>query len=108
MIHSLCEDNANYRVVIFLSTVPMYDVDLVWHTHQLHPHAYARDMSEVLGYLLNHDDESTDRGPHSKLATSGAETGTVWRQVYGRRFEIPGTLYRGESPVGRLHQVCNH
>ena len=89
---------------LFLS-VPMYDVDLMWHTHQLFPLIYERDTTALLGYLLNHDDETTDRSPGSKLATSDSETRALWKQVYGEHFVIPGVLNRGESPVGRLFHV---
>ena len=83
----------------------MYDVDLMWHTHQLFPISYERDTTAILGYLLNHDDETTDRSPGSKLATSDLETRALWEQVYSENFVIPGVLNRGKSPVGRLFPV---
>ena len=45
----------------------MYDVDVVWHTHQLHPVAYAADMTSILGYVMNHDDTDQSRKSGSKL-----------------------------------------
>ena len=44
-----------------LFVVPMYDVDLVWHTHQLFHHCYVRDTKTYLGSMLPHDDSTTDR-----------------------------------------------
>lgn len=29
--------------------VPCYDMDLAWHTHQLHPRVYERDTTTILG-----------------------------------------------------------
>jgi len=82
--------------------VPFYDVDLVWHTHQLHPVAYEADMTLYLGSLFNHDDTDTDRSPSSKLTTSGEKTRKLWRTEFGEEFALTGAIYRGPSPVGRL------
>ncbi len=41
--------------------VPCYDMDLVWHTHQVHPVQYHRDTTAILGFLLKHDDSVNDR-----------------------------------------------
>merc|ERR1711994_625111 len=30
--------------------VPCYDIDLVWHTHQVHPQAYQCDTTAILGF----------------------------------------------------------
>lgn len=86
-------------------TVPMYDIDLIWHTHQLHPHSYARDMADFLGYLLHHNDKETDRSRQSRLAAAETSTRMLWRDTYGEILELPGTIYRGEPPLGRLHKV---
>ena len=48
---------------------PTYDIDLVWHSHQLCPASYKTDMLSVLGCMLNHDDTDQDRQPGSKLST---------------------------------------
>lgn len=39
-----------------LFCVPTYDVDLMWHAHQLCPFAYAQDCQGVMGKLVDHDD----------------------------------------------------
>ena len=39
--------------------VPTYDVDLMWHSHQLQPIAYMKDMLNLLGKVLEHDDMDT-------------------------------------------------
>ena len=50
--------------------VPCYDIDLVWHTHQLHHRIYKEDTIGCFGRMFNHDDTVTDRGPESKLTLS--------------------------------------
>ena len=32
--------------------VPCYDMDLAWHTHQLHPYVYKKDTVAYLGKVL--------------------------------------------------------
>ena len=51
-----------------LFVTPMYDIDVIWHTHQLHPVAYAADMTSLLGYVMNHDDSDQNRNSGSKLS----------------------------------------
>ena len=77
--------------------VPCYDVDLIWHAHQLHPINYKKATTELLGKTLHHDDEATDRNPGSKLYDSEMKTRAVW-EAAGLRFSKPGTLYRGDPP----------
>ena len=36
--------------------VPCYDIDLMWHNHQIHPGAYTFDCMKILGKILPHDD----------------------------------------------------
>ena len=37
--------------------VPCLLVDLVWHTHMLHPQRYVRESIAISGRLINHDDK---------------------------------------------------
>ncbi len=60
---------------------PMYDIDLLWHTHQLHPLAYAADMTSWLGYVLNHDDTDQDRDVGSKLSNVRAWTSACFCNI---------------------------
>jgi hypothetical protein len=39
-----------------LFCVPTYDIDLMWHAHQLCPLAYAADCQQLMGRLIDHDD----------------------------------------------------
>ena len=77
--------------------VPCYDVDLIWHAHQLHPLNYMRKTTELLGKPLNHDDTERGRTPGSKLYESEMKTRAVW-EAEGLRFARPGAMYRGEPP----------
>lgn len=88
-----------------LFIVPVYDIDLVWHTHQLHPVKYREDTERILGQHFNHDDSVNDRSPGSKLSTSSSQTQVLWREVFGEDFSKFGTLYRGGSPAGKLFHV---
>ena len=36
--------------------VPCYDMDIVWHTHQIDHHSYVKETEQLLGRILNHDD----------------------------------------------------
>ena len=69
--------------------VPCYDMDLIWHTHQVHPQDYHHDMNHILGFVLKHDDSVNDRAPGSKLNQSDEVTRKLWMskfQVSRRRF----------------------
>ena len=77
--------------------VPCYDVDLIWHAHQLYPLDYKQTTTELLGKTLHHDDEVTDRNPGSKLYDSEMKTRAVW-EAAGLPFAKPGAMYRGDPP----------
>ena len=83
--------------------VPMYDIDLVWHAHQIHPEAYNRDTTAVLGYLLNHDDTVTERQGGSVLIASDVLTRRYWSELYDEPLVKPGTMHRGRAPHGNLY-----
>ncbi|KAL6571875.1 hypothetical protein OROHE_002744 [Orobanche hederae] len=42
-------------------SVPTYDIDLIWHTHQLHPVSYGTDLLQIMGKISDHDDTDSDR-----------------------------------------------
>jgi hypothetical protein len=81
--------------------VPCYDIDLIWHTHQLHPMRYKEDTERILSFMLVHDDTTTDRSDGSKLSMSYKITGKLWRELYGEAYQYPGAMYRGETTRGR-------
>lgn len=87
--------------------VPCYDFDLVWHTHQLHPAAYAADCMALLDKIFNHDDTVNDRSPDSKLTQSDQMTRQLWRDTFSEDFSRNGAMYRGQPPFGKLHYVSS-
>jgi hypothetical protein len=78
--------------------VPTYDIDLIWHAHQLNAIAYSNDMTRILGKVLNHDDSDSDRTPGFKLEQGFMQTCTLWFETYGSRYQRAGAMYRGEPP----------
>ena len=82
--------------------VPCYDMDIVWHTHQVQPEFYASDTRSWLGHVLPHDDSVNDRTPGSKLCSSQEVTERLWRSTFGEPFSRPGAMYRGQPPNGKL------
>ncbi|KAM0953049.1 putative Glycine-rich domain-containing protein [Dioscorea sansibarensis] len=78
--------------------VPTYDIDLMWHSHQLHPLSYCKDMVELLGKVLEHDDTDSDRSKGKKLDTGFTETTNQWEDSYGLRYWRAGAMYKGSLP----------
>ncbi|XP_057865152.1 glycine-rich domain-containing protein 2 isoform X2 [Cryptomeria japonica] len=78
--------------------VPTYDIDLMWHSHQLQPVAYRRDMLKMLGKVLEHDDMDSDRSQGKKLDVGFRETTRQWETTYGRRYWRAGAMYKGDAP----------
>ncbi|KAI9219176.1 hypothetical protein BC828DRAFT_349637 [Blastocladiella britannica] len=59
--------------------VPTLDIDLAWHTHQLHPTRYCAYTTKILGGVLNHDD--TIAKP--KLGNGFEKTALMWAKQFG-------------------------
>jgi hypothetical protein len=64
-----------------LFIVPCYLIDIIWHSHQLHPSSYRQDVMKILGFVLPHDDSVNDRSPGSKLNVSSDMTCKEWKEV---------------------------
>ncbi|KFK34860.1 hypothetical protein AALP_AA5G202400 [Arabis alpina] len=79
--------------------VPTYDVDLIWHTHQLHPVSYCNDLEKLIGKVLEHDDTDSDRGKGKKLDTGFSKTTAQWEETFGTRYWKAGAMYRGKTPA---------
>ena len=78
--------------------VPCYGIDLMWHTHQVHPVAYSNDMLRILGYVFEHDDSVNDRTPGSKLRSSDLITRDLWGKEFNENYFFNGGMFRGEPP----------
>ena len=86
---------------------PCYDIDLVWHTHQVHPLLYQRDTNSILGFVLKHDDSVNDRAEGSKLNNADEVTRALWLKRFSVPFARPGSMFRGNPPYGRLSKVTS-
>ena len=85
--------------------VPCYDIDLMWHTHQVHPFRYEQDMRDILGFVLKHDDSVNDRSEGSKLNNADEITRKLWYNTFSVSFARPGSMFRGNPPEGKLHPL---
>lgn len=85
--------------------VPCYDIDLMWHSHQLNPLLYKRDTERIIGYLFNHDDSTNDRSEGSKLDVSDKRTRVHWKNFFNEMFSLFGAMYRGPPPAKVLTMV---
>ena len=86
-------------------SVPFYDIDLIWHTHQLNPTAYQKDTEKYLGCLLDHDDAVTDRSEGSKLHKAELATRKLWWECFHETLATHGTMYRGKPHKHELSYV---
>ncbi|RZS01619.1 hypothetical protein BHM03_00031509 [Ensete ventricosum] len=91
-----------------LFCVPAYDIDLIWHSHQLHPVTYCNDMIKLLGKVLEHDDTDSDRSKGKKLDVGFNETTKQWEDTYGLRYRKAGTMYRGNCPSPVISDFSSH
>ncbi|XP_074310235.1 glycine-rich domain-containing protein 1-like isoform X2 [Silene latifolia] len=78
--------------------VPTYDVDLMWHTHQLYPEAYSKDMGKLVGSIVHHDDTVSDRTKGGKLDKGQFETTRQWEDTFGFSYWKAGATHRGNDP----------
>lgn len=78
--------------------VPTYDIDLIWHSHQLCPVSYCKDLKAALGKVLEHDDMDPDRAKGKKLDVGFSETTNQWEETFGKRYWKAGAMYRGNAP----------
>lgn len=79
-------------------SVPTYDIDLIWHTHQLHPVSYCNDLLNIMGKILEHDDTDSDRTKGNKLDVGFSGTTKNFEEMYGCRYWRAGAMYRGSAP----------
>ncbi|KAM3688597.1 hypothetical protein ACJW31_10G163000 [Castanea mollissima] len=79
--------------------VPTYDIDLIWHSHQLHSASYCKDMVAIMGKVLAHDDTDSDRTKGSKLDVGFSRTTKQWEMAFGSKYWRAGAMYRGRAPA---------
>ena len=85
--------------------VPCYDMDIVWHTHQVNPEDYVKDTTKLLGHILPHDDSVNDRTEGLKLCNSQQVTEGLWQKEFNENFGQRGAMYRGQPPQGKLINI---
>lgn len=78
--------------------VPTYDIDLIWHSHQLHPVSYCKDLVAIIGRALEHDDTDSDRTEGKKLDVGFSGTTKQWEETFGSRYWKSGAMHRGSAP----------
>ncbi|KAK9270879.1 hypothetical protein L1049_026465 [Liquidambar formosana] len=78
--------------------VPTYDIDLIWHSHQLHPVSYCKDLVAILGKILEHDDMDSDRAKGKMLDVGFSGTTKQWEDTFGSRNWRAGAMNRGSAP----------
>lgn len=78
--------------------VPTYDIDLIWHSHQLNPASYFKDMVVIMEKVLEHDDTDSDRTKGRKLDLGFYKTTRQWEETFGSRYWKAGAMYRGKAP----------
>ncbi|CAN7019371.1 unnamed protein product [Brassica rapa subsp. trilocularis] len=77
----------NREKTIKLISVPTYDIDLIWHTHQLNPSSYYKDMVKIFGNILQHDDTAdSDTSEGMNLDTVFSGTTAQWEETFGQRY----------------------
>ena len=82
------------------SMVPCYDIELIWHAHQLHPLNYRQTITEVLVTPLHHDDTVRSRTPAANFYDTEVKTRALW-EAAGLQFAKAGAIYRGDPPDPR-------
>ncbi|MFS7936104.1 putative Glycine-rich domain-containing protein [Helianthus anomalus] len=63
--------------------VPTYDIDLMWHTHQLYPSSYCIDAMALVCQVLHHDESNTDQSNGGNLDVSIKTTEQQWTEMFG-------------------------
>jgi hypothetical protein len=58
--------------------VPTLDIDLAWHTHQIHASLYRAFTQKHIGRIINHDDNLAK----GKLSDGFATTARAWYKKY--------------------------
>ncbi|KAJ3675543.1 hypothetical protein LUZ60_004585 [Juncus effusus] len=79
--------------------VPTYDIDIMWHSHQLSPVSYCNDLINLIGEVLGHDDNDSDRSKGKKLDSGFSKMTEQFEKVFGLRYWRAGVMYRGAVPT---------
>ncbi|XP_045164643.2 uncharacterized protein LOC123528744 [Mercenaria mercenaria] len=83
---------------------PSYDIDLIWHSHQLNPRLYKEDILRFVGYFLNHGLSVDHRTEEDKL-TADKLSRETWKYFYNETMPIFGAMYRVNRPAIFLYKI---
>ncbi len=61
--------------------LPCFLIDLIWHSHQLHPLEYFNNTNEIFGYLLSHNGADIYHIKERNFLKSDERVREVWRNV---------------------------
>ncbi|KAK1753320.1 hypothetical protein QBC47DRAFT_462933 [Echria macrotheca] len=81
--------------------VPTLDIDLVWHTHQLSPAAYAAYCETHVGRAINHDD--TIRAAYR--STGQDTTAVAWALRFGQSYFDPDNRAKQATIASRVRAL---
>ncbi|KAI8808362.1 hypothetical protein BJ742DRAFT_288865 [Cladochytrium replicatum] len=81
--------------------VPTLDLDLAWHTHQLHPHRYQSYGIQNAGRIINHDDSIE----MSSLSTGYDITSSRWKSVFNEDYSQDLPDIKGKKSTGFSHSM---
>ncbi|EOA12726.1 hypothetical protein CARUB_v10028152mg [Capsella rubella] len=75
----------NKEKSIKLIIAPTYDIDLIWHTHLLHPSFYYKDTVKILGSILQHlYGKDSNKSKAETLESVFSEISAQWEDTYGQ------------------------
>ncbi|KDQ63947.1 hypothetical protein JAAARDRAFT_187342 [Jaapia argillacea MUCL 33604] len=83
--------------------VPTLDIDLAWHTHQLHAHQYAHDCMKYVGRYIDHDDKVGDR----QLSSAFDITCRAWKSRFGVQYMHCGCPLPGDTIGAKLSRLSH-
>ncbi|KAI9136747.1 hypothetical protein BKA69DRAFT_1170439 [Paraphysoderma sedebokerense] len=88
-LNALAKATVRYHKFILLLSkkkniffVPTLDIDLGWHTHQLHPKRYQNYTEVTIGKVLNHDDDVGTK----QLSSGFRQTALLWHKHFGEPY----------------------
>jgi hypothetical protein len=76
---------------------PTLDIDLAWHTHQLHAQAYYVDTTRLIGRFVDHDDKVSE----TRLGDAYTFTAKKWLKRFGVPYSACG-CHQGEGMVDTI------
>lgn len=97
-IKVFCIWSKETEIGLLSTCIPTYDIDLIWHSHQLHPASYDKDLVAIMRKVLEHDDTDSDRTNCQKLDVGFSEITKQWEEIFSTRYWRAGAMYHGGAP----------